>query len=297
LLSALLIVYWYRATGLEERGERPVPTNNSSEIDPTDDGLTLAKLPPVEETIETILHHTDYDRRIHASVYDLPHTLTPTHSLALDQALLTPQDGQDADFRQHEYALRNYIMDALRTQIDRLPETISTFIAVYQNKRQGDVMRGYALQHLCSVYIDHDKTLSVEEKQRILNTFTDALNDTSKGTLAATALVGLHEAARSDSETVLGKAVERAALKLLQSPDSGALSKLSAFQICGERKVADATPMARKIALDTSADWGSRIGAIYALGQLRKLDGLESLLNDTNQNVSRAARMAFNAKR
>lgn len=264
---------------------------------PSDNGLAPPPLPPVDESIKTMLESSSYKQRIQTAVYDLPETLGGKEASAVEAYLKTPQDGKDGDFRQQEYALRNYMMDALRANTDRLSETISTFVDVASDNRQGDVMRGYALQHLCSVYIDNFRTLSGEDKREIIDTFSLFLNESSAGTVAGTALIGLHEASRADSTSVAGKAVETAALKLLQNSESGALSKISAFQICGERKTAGVAQLARKTALDTSADWVLRMSAVYALGQLGQTDGLESLLNDPDKNVSHAARVALNTQR
>ena len=280
--------------------QAPVPSAVKSETDgvlPTDDGLAPQPLPPADQSVKTMIQSTDYNRRIRVAVNDLPEQLGAENYAAVETYLLTPQDGKDGDFRQHEYALRNFMMDALRADPDRIPETISTLIDVYKNDRQGDIMRGYALQHLCSVYLDHSRTLSTGDKQRIIETFSAALSDTSGETLAGTALIGLHEASRADSAAVSGKEVEADAMKLLNTPESGTLSKISAFQICGERKVSGAEKPARKTAMDTSADWVLRMSAVYALGQLGQTDGLEPLLNDSDKNVSRAARIALNAQR
>jgi hypothetical protein len=281
----------------------PVPSVAAEEevktdkVLPTDDGLAPQTSPPADLSIQTMIKSTDYNRRIQVAVNDLPAKLGAENRAAVETYLITPQDGKDGDFRQHEYALRNFMMDALRADPDQIPETISTFIDVYKNEQQGDVMRGYTLQHLCSVYLDHSQTLSTGDKQRIIETFTAALSDTSGETLAGTALTGLHEAARADSATVSGSAVEAVAMKLLNTPESGTLSKISAFQICGERKVSGAEKLARKTAMDTSADWVLRMSAVYALGQLGQTAGLEPLLNDSDKNVSHAARIALNAQR
>jgi hypothetical protein len=251
----------------------------------------------LDQTMAVILKSTDYNQRIQATLQDTPATVNPQNYAALKTYLLTPQDGKDGDFRQHEYALRNRMMDMLRSDTNRLSETISAFVSVYEMPRQGDVMRGYALQHLASVFMDHSQTLPDVDKQSILSAFTAALDDTSGGTIAGTALVGLHEAARADSKTVSGGEVEAAAMKLIQSPESGTLSKIAAFQICGERKVSGAAQAARQAAFNSSADWVLRMSAVYALRQLGQTAGLETLLNDSDKNVSRAARMALNAQR
>jgi len=304
LLGAALFLLLVKKTSMSpgavnrtEEVTGAAPQAHTDPLDPADDGLAAAERPPIEEAIKTLLGADRYHQRIQTAVYDLPERLDGKNAATLEAYLRTPQEGKDGDFRQHEYALRNYMMDALRANPDRLAETISTLIDVAYNARQGEVMRDYALQHLCSVYIDNCRTLPANEKQRIVQTFTAALSDPSAVSTAGVALVGLHEAARADSTFVSEKAVETASLVLLRNPESGTLSKISAFQICGERKIDDAAQMARETAFDISADWVLRMSAVYALGQLGQTAGLESLLNDQDENVSRAVRMAMNAQR
>ncbi len=235
------------------------------------------------------------DESIRTAVYDLPENLNSADYRALKNYLLNPQDGKDGDFRQQEYALRNYMMDALRLRAgkDRLSETADAFVRIYKEEQQGDVMRGYALQNMMLLYIDNPAALADENKQQILETFADALSNTDGGTIAATALIGLHEVSRTDPSSVSAEEVGTAALKLIESKNSGTLSRLTAFQICGELKQKEALPAARASALNPSADWGERIGAIYALGQLGATDGLDALLNDSNENIRNAAQAAL----
>lgn len=274
------------------------PLIENGQGSPSDQGLAVRKLTPEDESVQTLLESTDYYRRIQVAVTELPAKLGAKNYAALAAYLRTPQDGPDGDFRQHEYALRNYIMDALRADSGHLSEALSVFADVATDERQGDVMRGYALQHLCSIYLDPFQQLSTDDKQRILQTFTVALSDTSSAeTLAGTALTGLHEVARADPNALPSSVVELSALKLLQSPESGTLSKISAFQICGERKVGGMRELARQTALGSSADRVLRMSAVYALGQLGQTDGLESLVNDPDPNVGRAAQMALNIPR
>ncbi len=244
-------------------------------------------------TVRNVLQGDSYDDRLSAITYDMPDGLGDSDYQGLKGYLLAPQPGKGGDAFQHEYALRNYMMDALRTEEERLGETIGTFIAVYGDEAQGNVMRGYALQHLSLVYIDNVATLSTADKSRIVKTFKAALEDTSGTTLASTALVGLQDASRWDAETVSPAFVGHAAMKLLQSDTSSTLAKISAFQIGGELKLKTVGSHARKTAFDPEADWVLRMSAIYALGQLGETAGLQSLLNDNDKHVKRAAQLAL----
>ena len=247
--------------------------------------------------IREILTGDNYNDRLRTIKNDMPAQLDEEEYRALEAYLLTPQDGKDGDFRQHEYALRNYMMDALRGEKDRLGETINAFTDVYQNPEQGEVMRNYALQHLSSVYIDNVSGLSTTDKSQIIAVFTKALDDHSAESLAGTALIGLQDASRWDAKTVAPSSVGNAAMTFLRDENSGDLSKISAFQVSGELKLNSAGPYAREVAFDSNADWMLRMSAVYALGQLGKTTGLETLLTDPNKHISRAVRMALNIKR
>ncbi len=247
--------------------------------------------------VREVLEGDSYTDRLRAVKYDMPESLEAREFQGLEDYLLVPQTGRDGDFRQHEYALRNYMMDALRGEESRTGETIGTLVSVYADESQGDVMRGYALQHLASVYIGNVSKLSAADKSRIVKTFKAALADTSAETLAGTALLGLQDASRWDPDTVSPSMVGHAAMGLLQSDASGTLSKISAFQICGELKRKAAAPYARETAFDPSADWVLRMAAVYALSQLGETTGLETLLNDSDKHVAKAVAVALNAQR
>ena len=175
----------------------------------------------VHASISRVIAKGRYKDRKHALDHELPEDLSAADYKALKDYLLTRPDGKDADFRQHEYAIRNYIMDALRTDKSRLPEALDAFISISSNEDQGDVMRGYALQHLMMVYIDRSQTLVDTDRQRAVETFTAALEDTGGGTIAGTALIGLQEASRADPASVSESSVASAAHKLLHSEEAG----------------------------------------------------------------------------
>ncbi len=257
-------------------------------------GVDYAKLRP---SIREVLSGANYDDRLRVVKYDMPESLDGREYRGLKDYLLNPQDGKDGDFRQHEYALRNYMMDAMREEQDQLGETIGAFVGIYRNEAQGEVMRNYALQHLASVYIDNTSSLSGGDKSRIVKTLKAALNDTSAESLAGTALIGLQDASRWDPKTVPPASVGNTVMKLLRDENSGDLSKISAFQIGGELKLKSVGSHARKTAFDSDADWVLRMSAVYALGQLGETAGLKTLLNDSNKHVRTAAIAALNAKR
>ena len=249
----------------------------------------------LDPSVREVLTGDNYNERLRAVVYTMPETLSDSEYLALQNYLLTTQDGRDGDFRQHEYALRNYIMDALREEQTRLYETIDTLTDIYSNEAQGEVMRNYALQHLASAYIDNVSGLSANDKSRIVTTLQAALN--GKQSLPGTALVGLQDISRWDPAILSPSRVGNIAMDILSDQDANKLSRISAFQISGELKLNGVSSYARDVAFDEKADRALRMSAIYALGQLGQTTGLDSLLNDANKYVSNAAQAALNVKR
>ncbi len=255
-------------------------------------------MPPAElrPAVRVTLEADHYDDRLRAVIHDLPEALSAAEYQGLKDYLLAPQDGRDGDFRQHEYALRNYMMDAMREELDRLGETLGVFVSIYRNEAQGEVMRNYALQHLASIHIDQVSRLSAREKSRIAQTLRAALDDSDGASFPGTALVGLQDISRWDPEAVPPSVVAAAALKLLRG-DAGALSRISAFQIAGELKLRRVARPARETAFDAEASRAARMSAVYALGQLGETGGLETLLNDSDKFVRKAALAALKRKR
>lgn len=282
--------------------EAPVMELPAEDVLPIPDVVAHRVLPeyiPVERTeipsdvAQFILSPGDFVKRRNQAIYGLPQNLTDTDYLALCAYLLVPQPGKDVDFRQHEYALRNYIMGALSLDQDRIAETVDVFTRIAQDERQGDVLRGYALQHLAGLHLEYQGKLDPQDIQNIVQELSAFLSDRSQGTLASAALVGLQEVSRMNPEDVSPQVVKASALVLLKDDSAGAMSHISALQICAELKADEAIPFARKAAFDAQADWGLRVSAVYALGQLDKAHGLESLLNDPDKQVRTAVLAAL----
>ncbi len=231
----------------------------------------------------------DNPKRKWLAIYELPgqHTAADTALLA---AYLVDNPIGAAEYMGEEFAHRNYIMDVLREQVEAWPLVVDSLVRIYEEPRQGDVLQGYALQHLASLYIDNPQALPDALKQRIIDTFRDALPQREEGTLASTALIGLHEIERVDAAAVTSREVERAAMDLLLDPASGNLTRISAFHIAGERGLAEAIPEARRCAVDTEQDWVVRMAAVWVLGQSGSSpDVIRQLVEDPDENVRNAA--------
>lgn len=236
----------------------------------------------------------DNPRRKWLAVHELPgqHTAADTALLA---AYLVDNPIGAAEYMGEEFAHRNYIMDVLREQVDSWPLVVDSLVRIYEEPRQGDVLQGYALQHLASLYIDNPQALPDTLKQRIIETFRGALPQREEGTLASTALIGLHEIERvDDAAAVTAREIERAVMDLLLDPASGNLARISALQIAGERGLTEAIPEARRRAVDPGQDWVVRMAAVWVLGQSgTNSDLIRQLADDPDENVRNAARSAL----
>uniref|UniRef100_UPI0035647F98 HEAT repeat domain-containing protein n=1 Tax=Pontiella sp. TaxID=2837462 RepID=UPI0035647F98 len=235
----------------------------------------------------------DAKRRHWLSINKLPGEKSADERKALMGYLVQNPVGE-ANYLSVEYAVRNFIMDVLREQPGGLSDAVDTFAEVYGETAQGDTMRGYALQHLASVYIDNPGTLAEADKGRVVDIFREALSENDFGTIASTALIGLREVSRVESARVTDAEVARSAQALLEDAESCAEARMTALQICGELKLPSAVGSAREWAADSSQNWGVRLAAIYLLGETQsgKTD-LEQLVLDENENVRIAATAAL----
>lgn len=247
---------------------------------------------PASAIVQTILGDGDCAGRMRLAM-DLPQTLGESDYKALGGYLLESQPGRDRDFRQHEYGLRNYIMDAMVADPGKVPQTIAMLSDIFHNERQGDIMRGYALQHLTAIYMQHAENVSAGDAARIIAVLHDAVGDATQGTLASTGLVGLREVSMMDASAVPESMVRREALALLRSDETGFMFRISALQICSEIHATEAIPFARRFAFDPEANWGLRTSAVYALGELGATRGMDTLLNDSDKHVRNAALAAL----
>lgn len=250
----------------------------------------------VASSVQKTIAGNSYEERIHHVVYDLPKMLSQHDYKALAGYLLQPQDGKDGDFRQHEYALRNYMMDALREVNESLSETTEILIAVYADQEQGDIMRGYALQHLSSLYLDHLDSLSDGDRRNIIHTLKEAMNNLDQGTIPSTALISLQDISRWDPAKLSPAIVKHYTMNVLRQNNAGTLALISAFHVAGERKWGAVSSYARKTAFDAQSDPILRMSAIYALGEIGETLGLEKLVNNTNKQIKTAATLALKGK-
>ncbi len=160
------------------------------------------------------------------------------------------------------HALKNEIVCRLQDQTHPAWGLTTTLIGIYRDRRQDDVTRDYALQHLVT-WCEQGAADAQEAKARIRDVLREALTENSS--ISATALLGLHRLTPHEGDGAENE-IGISALKLLRSGQSAA-STATAIQVCAEREVSEALPVLREIAWDNRT-LALRVSAIAALGRL-----------------------------
>jgi hypothetical protein len=258
------------------RSELTVPVESSKEVARVS---SLAVRPPaaliqVPESLRAIIStNAPYPKRLKA-MEALGKHLSSEEVAALT-AYLQQRGVAVGLTAQADSALKNEVLNTLLSQeppIAGLPEFLA---GLYQDRYQNAVMRDYAIQHLHSWYQNAmtpaegacrpDAGDLARQKQATQQLFWDALKETDSS-IAGTALLALSDLAVQEP-LIDASAVKSAALKLAQDSGTGTLSRITALQVCARMGVAEALPMAFKLA-QNSGDVALQIPAIAALGQL-----------------------------
>ena len=133
--------------------------------------------------------------------------------------------------------LKNDILNALREQQTPPAGFTQLLIGRYRDSGQDLVMRDYAIQHLVLWY-DHGAPNAAERADiRALLTESAA----ASGPVAGTALLGCHRLSQNDPAFETG-AIDQLALQLAKSAGTDNATRLTAIQVCAERRLKAALP-------------------------------------------------------
>ncbi len=161
------------------------------------------------------------------------------------------------------HALKNDILNTLRRQTIP-PVGLSDLLAgIYNDPKQDVVIRDYAIQHLVAWY-EQGTCENAAAKSTILGVLSKAVGDQTS--IAGTALLGLHRLTAVDP-ALDGKTIEELALNLAESNETSPAVRIAALQVCAERSVTSALPVAEVLA-QKSTNIALQISAIAALGRL-----------------------------
>jgi hypothetical protein len=167
--------------------------------------------------------------------------------------------------------LKNNLINTLKSQ--KLPPVglTETLIDIFHDRGQDFVMRDYAIQHLAS-WGTRQRTDSPDAAEQIQKTIREAL--WQKSSIAGTALLGMQRLSKID--TNLNSEIDRNAVRLVTSSDTGPAARITAIQVCAERGLDSVLPQIEKIAA-ARGQTASQISAIAALAKLGKQDDVTLL--------------------
>ena len=230
---------------------------------------------------------TDYFTRIKA-VHALGRGLSDDEIQALFMLLNCKQD-QDSLSLEQLNALKNDVVNTLKSQTQKPLDLANNLMAMYYDKTHDDVWRDYCVQHLGGFY---PKIGNADEQRMARDLFWCATHETDSS-IAGTALIVL--ANNMDQPDIARDAVANKALLLSEDAKCGELAKITSLQICaklGDKKV---LPTARHIA-SSGASVPLRMSAIAAVGTLGDESDramLEKYVTSTDTRLRTAAQSAL----
>jgi len=209
---------------------------------------------PVAEAVNQQKPHA---QRI-AAVERIADLSAPGAQTAVIDYLVRPLPGKDGD-RGAEYELRNNMLNKLRDHPADPRALTGALLKIYRDPDQGDVLRGYAVQHI-SGWI-RTGVLASGDREQLLAAVRDAATKVDNPAVGGVGLIALRE---------VGPAEEAgdAAMKALRSGSACPESCISAFQVCAELGVKDALGPARAALADRNAPAVLRMSAVHVLATL-----------------------------
>jgi hypothetical protein len=159
---------------------------------------------------------------------------------------------------------KNEVLNSLRNQETPPKNLTETMIAIYWDRQQDETMRDYAIQHLAAWYEDGAED-APDAKQKIREILVQVAEE--KSVLGATALLNLHQLSQNDSSSFDANVIDKLALQMATVSDTPVPSRVTAFQVCAERRISAALP-AIESALSDNRNAILRASAIAAIGEL-----------------------------
>jgi len=237
---------------------------------PSPKGLAVPT-PEISESVRVVLAESPYLQRKRA-ILALGKNLSLADCEALCNFLRAPIPAEEETV---SAALKNSVMEQMRGQRQLAGTWHQTLIGLAEDVRMHEVIRDYAFQHMVDWYEevlrDESFKLAREDMRKAL---WSALDQTTAA-ISGTALLSLYHL--SAQEPLIEPAgVRSAALKLMSRESAPEGSKITALQVCGQMRVAEALPTAR----DWAQSGGSislRAAAIAALGLMGETSDLKLL--------------------
>lgn len=199
-----------------------------------------------------------YDQRI-AAVERISDLSAVGAQTAMIDYLLRPLPYMDGNWWRDEYELRNNMLNKL-LEYPADPGAVSeTLLKIYRDPDQGDVLRGYAVQHIAG-WIKSGE-LASGDREQLLGAVRDAAAKVDNPAIGGAGLIAMREVGPAEEAGVL-------AMKALNSRNACPESRISAFQVCAELGVDKALEPARVALADRNAPAVLRMSAVNVLARL-----------------------------
>lgn len=250
----------------------------------------LSILRHLSSPISLILHSSiGIGERIHA-VRMLGDDLNESEIGVLYAFLISPPQPEEKNLP-GVCVLKNDLLAALEWQSVAPPNLTDVMVQIYRNQKQGAVMRDYALQHL-ALWHEHLTSDDLSSVRIIRQTLEEAAQENAS--LAGTALLGLHRVF-PETTSAEGIKVNADALRMATSPNLDQNARITAIQVCAERKIVEVLQVAANLAAtaDSTAVRISAIGAIGKLGSPKQAALLQGLASERNPTLRTAIKAAL----
>jgi hypothetical protein len=212
-----------------------------------------------------------------AAVHSLGKDLGHEDIAPLLEFLAVRPDPKDRNIAGLRY-LKNEVMTALRNQNTAPTGFVKTLIAVYEDRLQDEVVRDYAVQHLGAAY--EILQLSGEDRKSVREVLQEALRENDD--TAGTALIALHLLSSGDS-SFDSKFVNSNAVYLASATGIPNSVRVTAIQVCAERRLKDAIP-----AIERYAQSGPELLQVAAISALGELGGKKDIRLLSHNSAARA---------
>lgn len=164
--------------------------------------------------------------------------------------------------------LKNEVFGTLIEQTVPPAGLAEAMAVVWADHEQDIVARDYAIQHM-AVWYDDNPERKDSDRALIRDVLLRAAHEQSS--LAGTALIGLHHVSAFDSD-IKSRTVDDLAFQMAASISMPDTARITAVQICAQRRIVAATPVIEHILKD-SQNPTLRLSAMSALNTLRGATG------------------------
>jgi len=201
----------------------------------------------------------------------------------------------------------NEVMNKLCHQVIPYSELSDVLVSLANDRNVDIVIRDYAIQHIIDRMVPVSATEAFEENSDKRKLLTDSLLQNASelhlpisGTALQAMQIVLERAkvgsfsAKQAEEFLLNEIeqkIDATALKLAQFSATHHLTRITAIQVCSQRKLVEVLKTSTAFAMDEGAPVSLRLSAIASIGQLGSAKDaklLEDLIPSSEQRIQKA---------